>query len=150
MEKFILRQFNKIAEELSRTDFEIYSQLYDLVALLTKFLAYVDNETAMTQIEKFEKNITFITDKYDERENKKSLPKISKKRALGAVLEEKIEEMGLTIEGFAKLAGLPLNFIDELIFYDAPIDEQIAKILEETTLIPYYVWLKLKSLDENK
>lgn len=58
----------------------------------------------------------------------------------GEVLEEKMEEMGVTAEEIAKKSDLPLLTVQQILKAEIPISQDIAKGLETATWIPVENW----------
>lgn len=62
----------------------------------------------------------------------------------GEMLKEKLEEMNMDVPTFARLSGLAENIIVDVISCKIPITEDIAVVLEKSTGIPTYLWVKLQ------
>lgn len=59
----------------------------------------------------------------------------------GSTLEEKVQEMSLTIPTFANACGLPINIVTGIIANTVEISRLIATSLERGTKIPANFWL---------
>lgn len=62
--------------------------------------------------------------------------------APGEILEEKLGEMGMSVEQFAKKSGLPVEAVELLFAGRLPITETLAATLESITLIPVDNWIR--------
>jgi HTH-type transcriptional regulator/antitoxin HigA len=60
--------------------------------------------------------------------------------APGEHLKEKLEEMGMSQEQFAKKAGLALEAVELLFLGRLPITQPLAEKLEKITKMPVDVW----------
>lgn len=60
----------------------------------------------------------------------------------GEDLEEKLQEMGISITDFSTLSNLPESIVRDIIKGEASITADIAIALEYTTQIPAYMWLR--------
>lgn len=62
----------------------------------------------------------------------------------GEELEEKLQEMEMSIEEFAEQAHLDLKYVKDIIACKASITAETAVAFEMVTKIPAYLWLALQ------
>lgn len=62
--------------------------------------------------------------------------------APGEILEEKLGEMGMSIEQFAEKSGIPPEAVELLFSGRLPMTEMLAVTLEAITLIPVDNWIR--------
>lgn len=62
----------------------------------------------------------------------------------GETLEEKLQEMEMSIEDFAAKANIPENVVRAIIDQRMSITADIALDLEKATEIPAYLWLRFQ------
>lgn len=63
----------------------------------------------------------------------------------GDLLEEAMEETGISKSALALRIGRPVSFIDALIVGDVTLTPEIASQLEQITDIPAHIWLGLEN-----
>jgi len=62
----------------------------------------------------------------------------------GEDLEEKLQEMQMSVEDFAKASKVPLNIVEDIINGEASISADIAIAFEQVTGIPATMWIKMQ------
>jgi addiction module HigA family antidote len=62
--------------------------------------------------------------------------------APGDMLEEKILEMGMSVEDFARRNSIALETVRQIIDAKISLTSELAKKLEQTTQIPTAFWLR--------
>lgn len=60
----------------------------------------------------------------------------------GEDLEEKLQEMGMDVSTFSRLANLPESIVRDIMKGEASITADVAIAFEEVTQIPAYMWLR--------
>lgn len=67
----------------------------------------------------------------------------------GETLEEKLQEMDMSVRQFSALTNIPENTVMSIIQGDCVITPEMAVSFENVTKIPTYLWLRLQeSYDE--
>ena len=62
----------------------------------------------------------------------------------GEELEDKLQEMGMSIDEFAKLSMVPCNIVRCIIKGEVSVTPDIACAFEEVTKIPARVWINMQ------
>lgn len=60
----------------------------------------------------------------------------------GEDLEEKLQEIGMDVSTFSRLANLPESIVRDIMKGEASITADVAIAFEEVTQIPAYMWLR--------
>ena len=67
----------------------------------------------------------------------------------GETLEEKLQEMNLSVSEFANKSNLPQCIVEDIISGDASVTPDIAIVLEKSTKIPAHMWIKMQHAYDN-
>lgn len=62
----------------------------------------------------------------------------------GETLEEKLQEMNMTVETFAEQTHLDVKYIKDVITCEASITPETSVAFEMVTKIPAYLWLRMQ------
>ena len=58
------------------------------------------------------------------------------------MLDEKLDEMGMSIENFSKETSIPASVLWDVTHGDKPVTADMALAFEKVTRIPARIWLK--------